>query len=70
MDIGGKSGGMSVIDIMATRRLDADFHWLSTTEDDNDRLNISSPYWQWEQQRTEPLHVKNHACILSRQKAV
>ena len=34
MEIGRKSNGMSGTEIFATGRIDVDFHWLGTMEDD------------------------------------
>ena len=66
MEIGRKSDGMSGTEIFATGRIDADFHWLGTMEDDNDKfikLAIGAA------KNGAPTR-RNHAGILSKPDAV
>ena len=40
VEIGQLSDGISGTKIFATGRIDTDFHWLGTTEDDSDKFII------------------------------
>jgi hypothetical protein len=40
MEIGRKSDGMNGTEILATGRIDVDFHWLGATEVDNYKIII------------------------------
>ena len=62
LEIGRKSDGMSGTEIFATGRIDAAFHWLGTTEDENDKFIILAIGAAKNGASTR----KNHAGILSR----
>ena len=66
MKIGWKSDGRSGTEILATGRIDADFHWLSTMEDNNDKFIILAIGAAKNGAPTS----RNHAGILSKPDAV
>jgi hypothetical protein len=66
MEIGRKSDGVSGTEIFATGRMDADVHWLGTTEDDSNMVIILAIVAAENGAPT----FKNQAGILSRPDAV
>ena len=66
MEIGRKSDDKSGTEIFPTGRIDADFHWFGTIEDDNDKFIILAIGAT----KNGALTRRNHAGILSRSDAV